>query len=370
MARHAELRSYKADCAWQADFGGGPSSATDSSRTLEYEAPNKFKVVSTHSGKFIQTSVSDGKEVLESAVGAPVQPMKSAAPAGLASATSMFMQHPMFCGSLLYKFFGGPDSLSSLADTTKGPIKFGPDETLDGDACKTVTFYAIGTYGSTQAVIRTSDGMVRRIRYGSEPLLAMMKSQLGDKAPKLTATTETYQHIKKNGAIAASEFVLTVPVGQKVMEMPQMPTAGGETKPPVPLGQPAPEFSLAGVGGGTAKLSSLRGKVVLLDFWATWCPPCRKGLPETDKLHKELAGKGLAVLAISDEKKETVTPFLQKAGYTFPAYLDTDQAATKAYQVAAIPTVVIIDREGKLAAYMVGLQTPDKIRGELKKLGI
>jgi len=138
----------------------------------------------------------------------------------------------------------------------------------------------------------------------------------------------------------------------------------------VPVGQAAPEFEVASLTGETKRLSDLRGKVVLLDFWATWCPPCRKGLPETQQLHREFADKGLAVLAISDEDSKTVEPFLKQNSYSFPTYLDAKGAAGKIYKVEAIPTVVIITREGRLSAYMVGLQSPETIRAELKKAGL
>lgn len=144
----------------------------------------------------------------------------------------------------------------------------------------------------------------------------------------------------------------------------------GDMSPPVPLGSAAPDAQLTGLDGKKLMLSSLKGRVVLIDFWATWCPPCRKSLPETNKLHAEFASKGLSVLAVSDEEKGTVAPFIKKAGYTFPTYLDTGDQANKTYKISGIPTVVVIDRKGNLAAYMVGLQSPEQIREELKKAGL
>jgi peroxiredoxin/outer membrane lipoprotein-sorting protein len=371
MSRHAALKSYSADCTWNADYGGLPEAAsgTGATRTLLYSAPNKFKIVASHvGGQFVQTSTSDGKEVLDLASGMQGGAMKSPAPKTIADANSMQMGHPMFCGSLLYKFFGGPGALAGLAQESKQPLQFGADVTLDGDACKTVSFYGTSMYGRTEVAIRKSDGMVKRIKYGSEPLLEMMKGQTADKAPTSMTTTEEYKNIKVDAAIADKEFVISVPAGQKVLEMPAMPSES--SAPPLPVGSPAPEFTLTGLDGKSLKLSNLRGKVVLIDFWATWCPPCRKGLPETQKIHDEFSSKGLSVLAVSSEDKATVSEFVKKNSYHFPAYLDPNSRANDAYKVEAIPTVVIIDKEGKLAAYMVGLQAPERIREELKKAGI
>jgi len=136
------------------------------------------------------------------------------------------------------------------------------------------------------------------------------------------------------------------------------------------IGKRAPEISVTGVDGSGTKLSALRGKVVLIDFWATWCPPCRKGLPETQALYKKYGKKGLAVLTITDEPKDTVKPFLKTNELTFPAYLDKSSATNQAYGIQAIPTVAIIDKNGKLSALFVGLQDKSTIIAALKKAGL
>ena len=110
--------------------------------------------------------------------------------------------------------------------------------------------------------------------------------------------------------------------------------------------------------------------MVLIDFWATWCPPCRKGLPETQALAKKYGDKGLAVLAISDENAKTVAPFIRTNHYTVPAYLGVGSKVSSAYKIQAIPTVVILDKAGRLVTYMVGLQDPATIKAELKKAGL
>ena len=141
------------------------------------------------------------------------------------------------------------------------------------------------------------------------------------------------------------------------------------TESPLPIGQPAPDAEFVGLDGQKVKLSSLKGKVVLIDFWATWCPPCREGLPVTDKLHRKY-GKDLVVLAVSDEDKETVSAFLKEFSYAFPPMLDSGAKAAEAYRVQAIPTTVIIDAKGNLSSYVVGLTPETAILGDLERAGL
>jgi thiol-disulfide isomerase/thioredoxin len=139
--------------------------------------------------------------------------------------------------------------------------------------------------------------------------------------------------------------------------------------PPVPLGKMAPNFSVSRLDGSKVKLSSLRGKIVMVDFWATWCPPCRKGLPVTDKISQLYSKKGLVVLAISDEDRKTVADFIKTNGYKMPTYYGAG-ATQKKYGIAAIPTMVIIDAKGRLSSYSVGLEPESTVMANLRKAGL
>ena len=145
--------------------------------------------------------------------------------------------------------------------------------------------------------------------------------------------------------------------------------ARAQDTPPHPLGKPAPAFEVVSLNGVKTKLAALRGKVTLIDFWATWCSPCRKQLAETQKNFNKYAARGLAVLAISDETKDVVTPFLKKNHFTFPVYLDSAGKMNVTYGEAR-PAIAVIDREGRLVAYQVGLSKPLAIRAALKKAGL
>jgi peroxiredoxin len=143
-----------------------------------------------------------------------------------------------------------------------------------------------------------------------------------------------------------------------------------DSKPPVPIGGDAPDFTVKDLQGKSYTLSSLRGRPVMIDFWATWCPPCRKGLPETEETYRKYGAQSLAVMTISNEDVATIGAFVKKNHYTFPTYRDPNDDASKAYNVTGIPTLVIIDATGKLVAYYVGLQDPEAIQGALKKAGV
>jgi peroxiredoxin len=129
-------------------------------------------------------------------------------------------------------------------------------------------------------------------------------------------------------------------------------------------------FSLTALDGKTYSLAALKGRVVLLNFWATWCPPCRKEMPDMEKLYRKYDSHGLTVLAVSDEKRETVEGFLAKTPYTFPILLDPDRKVHSAFSVDGIPKSFLFDRQGRLAAQAIDMRTEFQFREMLKRAGI
>jgi peroxiredoxin len=118
---------------------------------------------------------------------------------------------------------------------------------------------------------------------------------------------------------------------------------------------PAPEFELRDPAGKQVSLTKLRGKVVLLNFWASWCPPCIEEMPAMEKLHQELTKDGLVILAVNfQEGPEQVKEFLAKYNLTFTALLDRDGKVSELYQAWALPVSVVISKRGEIAARAMG----------------
>ncbi|MBC7964167.1 MAG: TlpA family protein disulfide reductase [Steroidobacteraceae bacterium] len=120
---------------------------------------------------------------------------------------------------------------------------------------------------------------------------------------------------------------------------------------------PAPEISVISVADGApTKLSALKGKVVLLNFWATWCPPCREEIPSMMKLNSAMAGKPFQMVAVSIDEggKQDVESFFKTNGFNLPTYLDPNGNAAKAYGVTGVPESFVIDKNGVLVKKVIG----------------
>ena len=119
------------------------------------------------------------------------------------------------------------------------------------------------------------------------------------------------------------------------------------------------DFSLESLGGGTLALSSLKGKIVFLNFWATWCGPCNIELPSMKAMYEKLKAKGLEIVAVDlMEDKKTVSDFVKAKKLPFTVLLDTDGRVGGLYGTEGIPTTFLIDRTGKILARKVGIDGP------------
>ncbi len=121
------------------------------------------------------------------------------------------------------------------------------------------------------------------------------------------------------------------------------------------VGKLAPDFQLENLEGQPISLSDLRGKPVLLNFWATWCPPCRAEMPYLQQLYEEWSDKGLEVLAIDiGESPSKVKEFLQSQGLSLPVLLDAKENVAREYNITGIPTTFFIDKDGTIQVKIIG----------------
>jgi tetratricopeptide (TPR) repeat protein len=121
------------------------------------------------------------------------------------------------------------------------------------------------------------------------------------------------------------------------------------------IGRPAPDFRLKDLKGAEVALNEFKGKVVLVDFWATWCGPCREEMPDLDKLHRQLSGKDVVVLALDvNEPLETVAEYIKKEKFALPVLLADGTGVMERYGVHAYPTLFAIDKKGVVADVIVG----------------
>jgi peroxiredoxin len=130
------------------------------------------------------------------------------------------------------------------------------------------------------------------------------------------------------------------------------------------------DFTLQDMQGKSWTLSGLHGKVVLVNFWATWCPPCRKEMPDIETLYHRFEKKGLIVLAISDEDAAKVTPFLAEHKYSYPILLDPGRKVSEMMIVDGIPKTFIYDRNGKLTAQSIDMRTQKQFLEMLRSAGL
>jgi thiol-disulfide isomerase/thioredoxin/outer membrane lipoprotein-sorting protein len=190
-----------------------------------------------------------------------------------------------------------------------------------------------------------------------------------DQGTTTRAELMTFRKVTIDQPVADSLFVFhPPPAARRVDRMAGLdPTAGeGEL-----TGHPAADFSLSDLEGHAHRLSEERGKVVMLDFWATWCGPCRAQMPAVDKLYQEFKAKGLVVFAVNQrESAEKARAYLARFSYTTTTLLDQDGEVGRQYLVRGIPTLVIVGKDGTIVAHWIGVHPESMLRDALKKAGI
>ena len=140
-----------------------------------------------------------------------------------------------------------------------------------------------------------------------------------------------------------------------VMMLCILPGCSRKEKPALE-GNTAPDITLKDLAGKDVTLSSLRGKVVLLNFWATWCPPCREEIPSMMRLNQAMAGKPFQMVAVSEDAggKDAVAGYFKESGASLPALLDSDQSVGRRYGLTGVPETFVIGKNGVILKKVVG----------------
>lgn len=159
--------------------------------------------------------------------------------------------------------------------------------------------------------------------------------------------------------------VLLVMGCQPLSEPPTTTSSTGPLK-----GNLAPDFQLQDFDGQTISLSNLRGKPVLLNFWATWCGPCVHEMPFIQQIYEEWSGKGLVLLTINvRETSSKAKAFMKSHDLSFPVLLDTRGSVADKYYIRGIPTTFLIDKDGLIAGYKVGaFQSKEEIEAGIREV--
>jgi peroxiredoxin/outer membrane lipoprotein-sorting protein len=218
-----------------------------------------------------------------------------------------------------------------------------------------------------------ADGSITRTYWiDSESKLVLRERSVASmKPPKLDAPVVVrqvieFRHARAGGTLPDDLFVFQPPPGVE-----EVGSAEFQKPPSSNLdGRPAPDFQLQELSGRKVALKELRGHVVVLDFWATWCGPCRIDMPRIEALHNELKDQGLQVFGVNGEDAALARSYLQRNSYTFPTLSDPGMQVAQLYEVNALPTAVVIDKEGKIAAYLQGSGTKERLLEAIRAAGL
>jgi peroxiredoxin/outer membrane lipoprotein-sorting protein len=251
------------------------------------------------------------------------------------------------------------DAGAELAEGTTAVEKV-PDVTIDGKS-----FAALKLTQKDRDVLLLIDaenGLLRQMQVDLKKLFTEQGVPQVNKA----MITINYDKTTAGGALDAAKFAFAPPPGATLIktEMAFMgdqqggPGSGDPSDEPAQklVGQAAPAFKLEGLDGKEiSPLEDFKGKVIVLDFWATWCPPCREGLPHLDQLYKAQGEQGVAIFAVNErEAADKAKTFMTQQNLSIPVLLDSKGEVGGQYLVTGIPQTVVIGKNGKIANIFVG----------------
>jgi thiol-disulfide isomerase/thioredoxin len=180
-------------------------------------------------------------------------------------------------------------------------------------------------------------------------------------------TVTNYNKNKANDLIIADEEKSNI--NNKPSESDVSNKASSTNKNAISDKNPALDFKLKDLNGKEVALSDYKGKKVFLNFWASWCPPCKAEMPDIEKLYEETKDSDLVILAVNvGESKSEVASFLNDNSYSFPVLLDSDQNIYNQYNIKGIPTSFFIDKDGNIVSSKEGAMSLDEMKSYISKL--
>lgn len=329
---------------------GGQKGKSEHTYSLAIQRPNRFAAVVLKGDQAV-TIVSDGKQLSSALILAKKYTVEDA-PAGmpLFGEGAIKLVNAQYGLPVLASLFAAKPYDALLDGVTE--VAYVGAEEVEGKKCDHLRF-------SHQAM-----DFDLWIETGAKPLIVkfspdiekfVKKRQGGNVPPDLKIAAQV---LVKNQAIDPAltdeAFKFTVPEGFKKSDglLPSEPE-----EPPHPLlNKPAPPITLTQLSGGTFKLASQKDKIVILDFWATWCGPCVRAMPILAEVAAKYKSKGVVLYAVNlEEKADEVSAFLKENKLDISVVLDSDGAVSKAYEVGGIPQSVIIDKTGVVRVVHVGI---------------
>ncbi|MCC6970415.1 MAG: TlpA family protein disulfide reductase [Phycisphaerales bacterium] len=243
----------------------------------------------------------------------------------------------------------------------------GERQAVDGVDCDTVVRTRVMEQGDTKyilaetLVLGVADHLPRRVE--------MIVTQEGGEEPgeKMRSVT-TFRDVKIDSAPADSVFALAAPEGYKTKTMTAEDLANAEPKLAARAGDAAKDFALKDADGKVWKLADFKGRVLLMDFWATWCGPCKAAMPKIQALHEKYKDKKVTIAGVNTwerGKDEKAVKYMQDQKYTYTCLLGGDDLASS-YNVPGIPTLILVDGEGKILFTTVGVS--DEAEKQIEEL--
>lgn len=191
-------------------------------------------------------------------------------------------------------------------------------------------------------------------------------ARVADNEKLLIQMTVDFTSFRAGETLPDSTFVFEPPKKAKLVDAVPIPGQTGSFL----LNHPAPDFEVKTLDGERVRLADLRGHPVLLNFWASWCGPCRRELPELAKIHTAFKGQGLRVFGVNDEGKGVARGFANKAELPFDTLDDSNYKLHRMYRVHSIPSVFLIDGDGKVVKFFSGAHDEAALRAALKSVGL